>query len=538
MAYKLFNEDVTKWQYDGEKFHAMLCDPPYHLTSIVKRFGKNGSAPAKYGTDGAFQRASSGFMGQSWDGGDVATRPETWVHLSQFLHPGAFCMAFSSTRTVHRMMVAIEDAGFIIHPMIAWVQGQGFPKATRVDTQIDKMEGKEREIVGKIAGMGKQNPEWNGTAKGRKENSFKSEYDQTIPVTDLAKQWEGHRYGAQALKPSFEPIVVFQKPYEGKPVENMIETGAGALNIDGGRIGVNPFVDDMLRNTSRGKRQTETWKKGSGFKNETNEITGVRPEGRWPANFMLGHTPECKIIGTRQADSYQINRFTDGAKPWGDGAGHDFTSEEINPGDVPVWECVDGCPVKAMDKQSGLLRDRIIKNRGGDFSFSISNTQGKRYQNQTEGVKSGASRFFQQVDWQLEQADPFFYCPKASKSEKNEGLDELPVQHSPKGNFEGRDMDNPKNHLGGLQGSYQQNNHPTLKPLKLTQYLATLLLPPDAYAPRRILVPFSGTSSEMIGAHLAGWEYIVGIENEKDYIEIANQRLEHWTKPLLQPKLF
>lgn len=91
-------EDVIKWaeSYDGPLFHALLCDPPYHLTSITERFGKPGAAPAKPGTDGAFQRASKGFMGRVWDGGDLAFRPETWSILAKLLHPGAFGMAFAS----------------------------------------------------------------------------------------------------------------------------------------------------------------------------------------------------------------------------------------------------------------------------------------------------------------------------------------------------------------------------------------------------------------------------------------------------------
>ena len=147
MKYKIYNEDVIEWakQYDKVKFHALLCDPPYHLQSIVKRFGKKGSAPAKHGTDGVFQRASSGFMGQEWDGGDIAFNPETWALLGEHLYDGAFGMAFAASRNWHRLAIAIEDAGFIIHPTIfLWANGQGFPKATNIDKQIDKKAGKRK----------------------------------------------------------------------------------------------------------------------------------------------------------------------------------------------------------------------------------------------------------------------------------------------------------------------------------------------------------------------------------------------------------
>jgi site-specific DNA-methyltransferase (adenine-specific) len=140
VKYKIYNQDVIKWarEYQKGKFHALISDAPYHLTSITKRFGKNGSAPAKFGSDGAFQRASKGFMGTQWDGGDIAFRPDTWSALGEHLFPGAFGMVFSASRNWHRLAVAIEDAGFIIHPTIfLWNYSQGFPKATNIIKQLD-----------------------------------------------------------------------------------------------------------------------------------------------------------------------------------------------------------------------------------------------------------------------------------------------------------------------------------------------------------------------------------------------------------------
>lgn len=159
-----------------------VTDPPYHLTSIVKRFGKANSAPAKHGTDGAFARASRGFMGQEWDGGDIAFRPETWVEVFRVLKPGGHIIAFSGSRTYHRMACAIEDAGFEIRDQIMWLYGSGFPKSHN-------------------AGDG-----W-GTA----------------------------------LKPAHEPMVLARKPLTGTVAANVAEHGTGAINIDGCRVeGDNP----------------------------------------------------------------------------------------------------------------------------------------------------------------------------------------------------------------------------------------------------------------------------------------------------------
>ena len=84
------------------------------------------------------------------------------------------------------------------------------------------------------------------------------------------------------------------------------------------------------------------------------------------------------------------------------------------------------------------------------------------------------------------------------------------------------------NHPRPTRNILVRNPHPTVKPIDLTRWLATLLLPPAEYAPRRILIPFAGSGSECIGAHLAGWEEIIGIEMEKEYVEIAEARLKHW----------
>jgi len=111
---------------DDNIFDSCVTDPPYHLTSIAKRF-TNGTE-AKHGKDGSFQRLSKGFMGQEWDGGDIAFTTELWKEVYRVLKPGAVLLAFSATRNYHRMAVAVEDSGFEIFDMINWIYGSGFPK--------------------------------------------------------------------------------------------------------------------------------------------------------------------------------------------------------------------------------------------------------------------------------------------------------------------------------------------------------------------------------------------------------------------------
>ena len=139
-------EEVQKLVDKGVQVDSIVTDPPYHLTSIVERFGKEGSAPAK-DKDGAFQRQSVGFMGKEWDGGDIAFRKETWELFMKVLK-GGHLLAFSGSRTYHRMAVAIEDAGFDIRDQIMWLYGSGFPKSLNLGKSVDKKLGNERIKTG------------------------------------------------------------------------------------------------------------------------------------------------------------------------------------------------------------------------------------------------------------------------------------------------------------------------------------------------------------------------------------------------------
>ena len=124
----IVNDDCLKHlkTLEENKFDSCVTDPPYHLVSIAKRF--TNSTEAKYGKDGSFQRLSTGFRGQEWDGGDIAFTTDLWKEVYRTIKPGAVLLAFAATRNYHRLGVAIEDAGFEIFDMINWIYGSGFPK--------------------------------------------------------------------------------------------------------------------------------------------------------------------------------------------------------------------------------------------------------------------------------------------------------------------------------------------------------------------------------------------------------------------------
>lgn len=230
----------------------------------------------------------------------------------------------------------------------------------------------------------------------------------------------------------------------------MTRTGAGAINIDGGRIesGTEHFRGKV------GAKVTESdWKNHSGF---AKPFTATdNPLGRWPANFILD-----EVAGKR------------------------------------------------LDEQSGIQKGGFVRNRTDGARPFENNGKDTGYEQvaSIDEPDAGASRFFYRVQEQIDENDPIYYCSKASKDERDAGL---------------------KKHC----------QHPTLKPIDLARYLSTLLLPPTMYAPRRLFVPFAGVASECIGAFQAGWEEIVGIEMEEEYIPLARARAEYWQGKGFQPKL-
>lgn len=256
-------EVMARLAREGVRVDAIVCDPPYHLTSIVKRFGKLGSAAAKHGSDGLYARASAGFMGKQWDGGDIAFRAETWKLALDLLKPGGHMFAFSGTRTYHRMAVAIEDAGFVIRDQFGWAYGSGFPKSHDISKAIDKAGGvwrgrSTRALPSKSVAKG---TEYERVAKGD-------------PICEAAREWDG--WGT-AVKPAWEPICLAQKPVEGTIAGNVLKYRTGGLNIDGCRIG--------CESTKRDTGTKAMW-------GNAGRMEGGSDTGRFPANFTHDGSPE------------------------------------------------------------------------------------------------------------------------------------------------------------------------------------------------------------------------------------------------------
>ncbi len=342
-------------------------------------------------------------MGKQWDTGEVAFSDEFWAGVLRVLKPGGHVVAFSGTRTYHRMAVAIEDAGFEIRDQLGWVYGSGFPKSHN------------------------QHGDWEG--------------------------W------GTALKPAWEPIALARKPLTGTVAANLAEWGVGAINVDGCRV----ETDEALRDgagklwshyregeASASRRYTDVG--GTSFSLMPG-IRGGDPRGRWPANIL-----------------------------------HDG-SEEV----LAAFPDAKGQQGYVGPKHG----ERPSKGIYGDFGARPDSHP--RVEAETSAAR-------------------FFYCAKASRADRDAGLDHLPKKAGGMvSNTSGQHMTRRDE---GYKPEPRANTHPTVKPTTLMQWLCRLITPPGGI----ILDPFMGSGSTGKAAVLEGFQFI-GCEREDEYMPIATARI-------------
>ncbi len=524
-SWEIHTTGIIEWleEYEGPRFHAILSDPPYALISIAKRFGP-GQAPAQEGEDGRYQRLSSGFMGQTWDGFESLEAYQDWVAswstllISKALHPGAVCLFFGGTRTFHHLGVGLERGGFEIvdSVLIPWLHGQGFPKSHDVSKGMDKAAGAEREVIenrpmgGKYAEASKfaRNKQGYPKVPRPKDNYWTGEI-LGDPVTNDAKHWDG--YGT-ALKPAWEPVYVCRAPRGDMTfAELAVQYGTGALNIDGARIG-NESVEIGISKAHLGGR----YGSGRGGRGSSETYTS---EGRWPANLVLTHHEACVKVGEYEVKGRTLNRYPSHGMGGSfafyaeDHRGEDYESEKMPPDLVDLYACVPGCPVRELDDQAGLSGGGTVGSRKGEASAE------RTYEHE------GGTDFAMKPGARRPGADGpsrFFYTAKAGRAEKDKGLEQFYWRRTNDGwerisEEEWAELDESLRGRGCI--------HPTVKPLALLRYLATLVLPPVREEARRLLVPFSGSGSEMIAAIQAGWNRVEGVEMAETYTEMAEARI-------------
>ncbi len=247
----LLNDDclvaMQKLIDDGVQVDSIVTDPPYHLQSIVDRFKNTSpeddtytSEKVRNRSDGYSRLISTGFMGQEWDGGDIAFRKETWELALKLLKPGGHILAFSASRNYHRMAVAIEDAGFEIRDQLMWLYGSGFPKSLNIGKGVEAFNktGKTDTVAFRQTRMG-ENYKPTGQKeyyKGRAFSAGDEVIDEDGIEQEINNEWKG--WGT-ALKPAHEPIVMARKLLsESNNVANVLKHGTGGINIDGCRVGL------------------------------------------------------------------------------------------------------------------------------------------------------------------------------------------------------------------------------------------------------------------------------------------------------------
>lgn len=329
---------------------SIVTDPPYALVSIVKRFGGKNAAGVKVpeGGSGAYARASSGFMGKTWDTGETAFAVEFWAECLRVLKPGGHVVAFSGTRTYHRMACAIEDCGFEIRDALFWHYASGFPKSHDVSKGIDRAAGATREVVGKKqAGMGSGKSF--GMLQAEGENASASHVvDVTAPATAAAAAaaaaWSG--WGT-ALKPATEPICLARKPLSEKTVAaNVLKFGTGAINIDSCRIEFSGTNDaaaasataaGFAASRSRGALQPSN-SIGKESRDGTNNYNPFELAGRWPANLLHDGSSDAVAPFPIDSEIGSAARFFYTAKADADdrlGSKH----PTVKPVDLMQWLC-------------------------------------------------------------------------------------------------------------------------------------------------------------------------------------------------------
>ena len=430
------------------------------------------------------------FMGRGWDRSGIANQVELWREVYRVLKPGGHVVAFGGTRTYHRMVCAIEDAGFEIRDTLQWLYGSGFPKSHDVSKALDKAAGAERPVVGidtrnltSGTGIGSLQKAWKDNG-GRQYTAGLSHDNHvaesggipiTAPATALAARWAG--WGT-ALKPAHEPIVLARKPLAGTVAATVAAWGTGGINVDACRVGT-----DVITSNGQASASLQQACLDHGIRKYAKGLPGAdHPPsehiGRWPPNVLLTHSAACN--------------------------GH----------------CAPDCPVAALDRQSGergggRYSAPKVRTRKGFFHGTDGIAEGSSNAPDNYGDTGGASRFFPVLPWDPATDVPWRYIPKASRAERNAGCAGLPERESDVfGDDEwGRRERNVKP---------STNHHPCVKPVALMRWLVRLVTPPGG----TVLDPFAGSGSTGVACVLEGCAAIL-CEQDPDYLAIAQARIAH-----------
>jgi len=469
------------------------------------------------------------FLGNDWDKleDNIAGNKDFWKLVLSKMKHGAHGLVFGHSRTHHRVMIALEDAGFEIRDTMMWLYGSGFPKNHDIGKSVDKLQGNEREVVGDNPNHRDSDALYKLGFQGGKGDG---------KITKGTSKWEG--WGT-ALKPAYEPIILVRKPLaKGLTIaKNCLEHNVGGINIDGSRIGCTDKQafpgGEYTTNTDVGKIRNET------------RTADPNPTGRYPANVILSHHPDCVLVG-EQKEEYNINKLDGGASHFGQQIKPDYTPETQSITNE-VWDCSDDCPAKILDQQSGVKKagkEITTTHAGQKRGFRETYVNGEESRSTGEVVNyhdgGGASRFFKQVgcveDCPIhildEQAPEVGSLFKATRNKNTSGGSGDSWTNGGKKAGEDNGLNDG---LGGASRFFYNakvakkertiagnNSHPTIKPVSLMYYLVNLITPEG----ETCLDPFMGSGATGMACALLDRDFI-GIEMDADFARISEERITY-----------
>ena len=457
-----------------------------------------------------------GFMGKAWDNTGIAYNVALWKECLRVLKPGGHLLAFGGSRTYHRMAVAIEDAGFEIRDMIEWVYGSGFPKSLNVGKAVDKIAGRigestigiKREIRSRYEARGMTLKQFND-ACGFEASGYLRESSTWASVLPTPEKWEKIKTVIQCnneIDSLFEKaereIVGYQA--RGNAVNTDFMSGGnnitkGTSEWEGWGTALKPAHEPicMARKPLSEKTVAENclkWGTG-GINIDGSRVEGEKGNGVWGSSNKTCKPTFC--------DSDTLHEFKSEQHPQGR-----FPANFIHDGSDEVLALFPNNAGAAAPVSSG----KSGKSNGIYSDFANKGDDGRTFHNDS----GSAARFF--------------YCAKASKSERNEGCSNLESKNfgfsgGANGQLnKGNDVYLQDN-IGLNRITQMKNNHPTVKPVSLMRYLVKLVTP----AGGTTLDPFGGSGTTLVAAIQEGFNCII-IEEQSEYIEIIKARAAHDVK--------
>ena len=459
-----------------------------------------------------------GFMGRDWD--KVLPDINIFKECFRVLKPGSMAFVMSAPRSdvQYRMAEMLEKVGFKIdYTPIYWTYASGFPKAMNIGKMIDKRKGVEREVIGKnpnhreseaLYELGFQGGKGDGNIVGG-------------AVSDEAKKLDGS-YGGFQPKPAVEVVIVAMKPLDKKGyLEQALDNGKGITWFDDCRI---PFEESDAPQGGYGAMDI-----GIGKPGETQDY-------RKKKKITM---PDLRDVGRKSKEAIGIDKLSYGQVENAERLEYEQNTDGRFPANLLVSDNVlDDGKITKTNVKAG------IRKAGNEFGQDSGWNDHTNVDSIRTGISDsgGYSRYFSLDSWfqknikqlpePVQKTFPFMIVPKASKSEKNNGLDNFEIKQQKGGGGTSNDTwyEDDVNAASGKFGSEKapsRNIHPTVKPLTLMNYLVVL----GSRKGDVVLEPVAGSGTTALACVSQERDYIA-IEREEEYYEIAKARLDKLEQPL------